>query len=53
MTLGYDPSRGRIVGAVVTSMMSNLWIYATPAHSGSIKRMTPLFAGTEIAAPGA
>ena len=53
MTLCYDPSRGRIVGAVVTSMMSNLRIYETPAQRGSIKRMTPLFAGTEIAAPGA
>jgi hypothetical protein len=27
MTLGYDREKRRIVGVVVTSMMSNLWIY--------------------------
>ena len=27
MTLGYDASRRRIVGAIVSSMMSTLWVY--------------------------
>jgi hypothetical protein len=28
MTLGYDPARQRFVGTFVSSMMTNLWVYA-------------------------
>lgn len=51
MTLGYDPQRGRFVGAFIASMMTHMWVY-DGALGADGKEVTLDTEGPNMAAEG-